>query len=229
MHIIRTLAVFGLLVSIVACSEEGENDEQTNFRFFNAVPDLESVDFLVDADSVFPGTGFLEGSGYIETDTDIHNYLAVATGSFATLGARSTRLQDDVDYTFMLIGRANEARLLFVPDNNEPASDDSVKIRAIHAATAVRSLDVYVSNTRDGLAATTPTFDNVGFGSVSGYLVGSDGLYDITVTESFSREVLARLRGQSLEAKNVYTLVVADTKPGRRPLQIVVLQDTAKD
>jgi hypothetical protein len=225
MSLIRTLTIALLATLVTACSD-GDSDDKTNIRFFNAVPDIRSVDFLVDSDPYFPATGYLEGSGYIKIDTEQHEFDAIVSGSFTSLGSRRVSLQDDQDYTFMVMGRSEIARVLLIQDDNEPASESLVKVRIINAATSVRSVDVYIVSADQNQPSSAPVQNNVGFGTVSGYRVNTEGRYNIIVTESNSRTVLARSDRRDLAAENVYTVVVADSAPGRQPLRVLLIDDT---
>ncbi len=220
---------FLLLVSTAAliltgCSNGG-NDQTTNFRFFNAVPDVDSVDFAVDFEPYFTGTGYLEGSGYFDIDSGQHSIQATVTNSFTALADSRTTLSDEQDYTLLVFGLSTDSSSLLLRDDNDPAGDGFSKLRLINAAQASRNVDVYILAPTADINSAAPTDESLTYRQVTRYLASQSGPYVVTVTPRNSKEILAQTSVQNFESNGVYSVIVADSSGGTIPPRIVVLKD----
>ena len=147
-NLLRIARYFALsLVATVAlsgCGQDGEDDDQVNLRFINAVSDVYGVDFLVDGDVWFEDLGYVQDTGYFTFDTDQHLFQVVPSDSLTPISNLLTMLSDDKDYTYIAIGSALDATALMLVDNNEKAGEGSFKLRIIDAWQSTPSLNVYI-------------------------------------------------------------------------------------
>ena len=223
----KQLALLWILtVSLLACSGDGEDDEQTNMRFINAVSDVKLVNFIVDFDIFFQNVSYLTNSGYFDIDTDPHIFQVTPSNALTTLAETKTTLSDSQDYTYIAYGSSINTDGLLLRDDNEPAGDESFKARMINVAESARSIDVYVVSNASSAGKVAPTEDNFGYRSVSHYSVGRSGTYFIVATNSKSGETLGRTGPIQFENENVYSILFSDAKSGSLPVQIVVLHDS---
>jgi hypothetical protein len=213
-------------VSLVGCGPDGGDDDQVNLRFINAVTDVNGVDFIVDNDVWFEDQGFLQDSGYFTFDTDQHLFQVVPSDSLTPIGNLLTALSDDKDYTYIAIGSALDATALMLVDNNEKAGDGSFKLRLIDAWQSAQPLNVYVVANGKSYKTSAPTAKNIRYRSVTTYLTGKSGEYDIVITGANTGDVLAIVNNQTFETENVYTMVIAQSPSLERAPTLQVIDDS---
>jgi hypothetical protein len=217
-HALSLFAIFAL----VGCGQDGD-DDQVNLRFINAVAEVNGVNFIVDGDVWFDEQAFLEDTGYFSFDTDQHLFQVVPSDSLTPISNLLTTLQDDKDYTYIAIGSALEAEALMLVDNNEKAGDGSFKLRLIDAWQSSQSINVYVVANGKDYKSTAPAAKGIRYRSVTTYLTGTSGTYDIIVTGATTGQILAALPDQVFDSENVYTMVIAQNQTlGNAPtLQLI--------
>lgn len=195
-------------ISLAGCGQDGGNDDQVNLRFINAVSDVSGVDFLVDGDVWFEDEGYLQDSGYFNFDADQHLFQVVPSDSLTPISNLLTTLSDDKDYTYIAVGSALDATALMLVDDNEKAGDGSFKLRVIDAWQSTQSLNVYIVANGKNYQNSAPAAKSVRYKSVTTYLTGTSGTYDIVVTASNTGTVLATLPNQAFDSEEVYTMVI---------------------
>jgi hypothetical protein len=211
-NLLQIARYFALLlvttISLAGCGQDGGNDDQVNLRFINAVSDVSGVDFLVDGDVWFEDEGYLQDSGYFNFDADQHLFQVVPSDSLTPISNLLTTLSDDKDYTYIAVGSALDATALMLVDDNEKAGDGSFKLRVIDAWQSTQSLNVYVVANGKNYQNSAPAAKGVRYKTVTTYLTGTSGTYDIVVTASNTGTVLATLPNQAFDSEKVYTMVI---------------------
>lgn len=211
-NLLQIARYFALLlvttISLAGCGQDGGNDDQVNLRFINAVSDVSGVDFLVDGDVWFEDEGYLQDSGYFNFDADQHLFQVVPSDSLTPISNLLTTLSDDKDYTYIAVGSALDATALMLVDDNEKAGDGSFKLRVIDAWQSTQSLNVYVVANGKNYQNSAPAAKSVRYKTVTTYLTGTSGTYDIVVTASNTGTVLATLPNQAFDSEKVYTMVI---------------------
>jgi hypothetical protein len=226
LRIARTIALS--LIATTFLGGCGGDDDQVNLRFINAVSDVAGVDLLVDGDVWFEDQEYLQDSGYFTFDTDEHLFQVVPSNSLTPFSNLITALSDDEDYTYIAMGSALDATALMLVDNNEKAGSGAFKLRVIDAWQSLQSISVYVVASGGNLQSSAPAAKSLRYRSVTSYLTGKSGGYDIVVTYTNSGDVLAVLRNQTFDSENVYTMIIAQspTLEGAPVLQVI---DDSKD
>lgn len=229
LRIARTVALSLVATAFLGgCGSDGGDDDQVNLRFINAVSDVYGVDFLVDGDVWFEDEAYLQDSGYFTFDTDQHLFQVVPSDSLTPISNLLTALSDDKDYTYIAMGSAIDATALMLVDNNEKAGSGSFKLRLIDAWQSLQALSVYVVASGKDFRNSAPAAKNLRYRSVTTYLTGKSGGYDVIVTYTNSGEILAILPNQTFDDENVYTMIIAQN-PTVEGLPVLQLIDDSQD
>jgi hypothetical protein len=213
-------------LSIAGCGQDGENDDQVNLRFINAVSNVNGVDLIVDGDVWFEDQAYLQDSGYFNFDTDQHLFQVVPSNSLTPISDLLTTLSDNDDYTYIAIGSALDATALMLVDDNEKAGEGSFKLRVIDAWQSTPSLNVYVVANGQNYQNSAPAAKGIRYKSVTTYLVGKASTYDIVVTNASTGTVLATLSDQVFESEDVYTMIIAQSPALENAPVLQVMNDS---
>lgn len=219
--------IIGLVaaLSLAGCGNGG-NDNQTNLRFINAVANTNSVDMFVDGDMWFQDQPYLISSGYFNFDTDQHLFQVTPSNSLTPISNLLTTLADDQDYTYIAVGNVQDGNGLMLVDNNEQAGSGSFKLRIINAIESSVSLNVFVVQNPQDIVTVAPAAQGLGYQTVTQYLSGRSGIYDIIVTSNTSGQVVGVLADQTFDETDVYTLVLAQNPAPSYPVYPLLLNDT---
>jgi hypothetical protein len=223
--VVLTLAA---LCSLSGCGN-GNNDDQTNLRFINAVADVDSVDLYVDADMWLEDVAYLDNSGYFNMDTEQHLFQVVPSNSLTPFDNLLTALQDDDDYTYIAVGSALDADALMLVDNNERPSSGSFKLRIIDAYQSSTSYNVYVITSAQQITSVAPTAKNLRYKSVTSYFTGRSGVYNVIITNSTTGDIVSTIANQTFNEEEVYTLILAANPSPLTPIYPLLLNDTEND
>ncbi|MEN9846987.1 MAG: hypothetical protein RIS36_2134 [Pseudomonadota bacterium] len=217
-----------ITITLAGCGQDGEDDNQVNLRFINAVSNVSSVNFLVDGDVWFEDLEYVQETGYFTFDTDQHLFQVVPSDSLTPMSNLLTMLSDDKDYTYIAIGSALDATALMLVDNNEKAGEGSFKLRIINGWQSTKNLNVYVVASGQNYQNSAPAAKSIRYKSVTTYLTGKATAYDIVVTNASTGTVLASLSDQVFESEEVYTMVIAQS-PTLENAPILQLIDDSED
>jgi Domain of unknown function (DUF4397) len=219
--------ILGLVaaLSFAGCGNGG-NDDQTNLRFINALANVDSADLFIDGDMWFQDQGYLVSSDYFNFDTDQHLFQVTPSNSLSPVDNLLAALQDDQDYTYIAVGTASDGDALMLVDNNERAGSGSFKLRIINAIEQLGSLNVYVVANVQDIATVAPAAQGLGYKSVSQYLSGRSGIYDIVITNNATGQVVGTLPDQTFNETEVYTLVLAQNDSLGAPVYPLLLNDS---
>ena len=216
------------LCSLSGCGN-GNNDDQTNLRFINAVADVDSVDLYVDADMWLEDVAYLDNSGYFNMDTEQHLFQVVPSNSLTPFDNLLTALQDDDDYTYIAVGSALDADALMLVDNNERPSSGSFKLRIIDAYQSSTSYNVYVITSAQQITSVAPTAKSLRYKSVTSYFTGRSGVYNIIITNTQTGDIVSTITNQTFNEEEVYTLILAANPSPLTPIYPLLLNDTEND
>jgi hypothetical protein len=225
LRILRSFALLALLGLSSACSNDGQGDNKTNLRFINAVPDVRSVNFIIDFDIFFEDVDYLVSSGYFDIDTNPHLFQVTPSNSLTTLAENRTSLSSNSDFTFIAYGPSEQPADLLLRDNNEPAGDSSFKLRPVNVASSFRPVDLYVTTEPSSISRTAPAEENFGYRSVGNYLVGQSGAYFVVAADARTGRVLKTSTAQNFEGRGVYTVLLADSPGAEGAMKIIILED----
>jgi len=219
---------------------------QGRIRFVNVINDttrgrvnaiLEGVPFGVNltytqttpaslaAPSTAPYAAVLAGSR-----TLVLKRTADTTVTVATLGVTIEANQDRSVYA--IGGASGSAVTAFVtPDTNTAPSATQSRVRFVHLSPTAPAVDVFLTAVGADLAAATPTFANVSYRGLGGYVTLAAGTYQLravpagTAPAGRAAAVAINLTGQALAGGSARTFVAADNTTGGAPLRAFALVD----
>ena len=212
------------MLSFAGCGTNG-NDDQTNLRFINAVSGVNSVDLFIDGDVWFEEQGYLVATDYFNFDTYQHLFQVVPSNALTPINNLVATLSDNKDYTYIAVGTSMDGDALMLV-NNEPAGTGSFKLRMINAIEFSTSLNVYVLSGSQSINNVAPAAQGLRYRSVTQYLSGRSGVYNIIITSASTGEVLGALPNQTFNETDVYTLVLAQNGSAAAPVYPLLLNDS---
>jgi hypothetical protein len=214
-----------IILALGGCGQSG-NDSQVNLRFINVVSDVQGVDLIIDSDVWFEDQPYLQDSGYFNFDTDQHLFQVVPSNSLTPISNLLTTLSDDKDYTYIAMGSALDATALMLVDNNEKPGSGSFSLRVIDGWQSTPSINVYVVANGTNYQSSAPAAKGIRYKSVTTYLAGKSGTYDIVITNASTGTVLAVLADQVFASEEVYTMVLAQSVTLANAPTIQVINDS---
>lgn len=186
------------LATVAACGDDDAVTAPTpapaRLKVVHAVGDAPPVDVRVDdGAAAVTGLAFRQSTpAYLVVPSGERRLRVLPTGTqTAVIDARAT-IAPEADVTVIATGRVsggNVAPLVLVDSNTTPAAGQ-VRVRVVHAAATVGSVDVYVSAPGAALPA-SPTLAGVPFRAASGYLAVPAGSYQVRVTPAGQRGTVA--------------------------------------
>jgi len=217
--LLRLFFIIFCLLGSLSCTEE----DTSNIRVANLMSDVDSIDVTDNGDTLFSSIAFSEVSDYNTVNDESHEFEVTKSNSFTLFGTITRTLKISEDYTLFVFGDGDNSTLNLVQDDNESPGSGRSKLRFVQASTSENGVDVYITQPDELLINTTPSFDNVRFKNISGYVESEGGNYRVRVTKRDSLVVLVDSGIINLESGSVYTLILVDptTFVGRPDLVLV--------
>ena len=168
-----------LAATIAACGKEdtlAPVSASARVKVINAIAGANGVDFAVGDQRTFTALNFtsvapaLPGT-YTALPAETPLRLRVYLGSVTLIDSTMT-LITDASYSLIVSGRsggtgAAAPRFILLQDNIVPPAAGAIRLRALHAAPGVGSVDVHAALTGTQFSATTRTFASLGFRAAS--------------------------------------------------------------
>ena len=189
------------------------------------MPDVRSVNFIIDFDIFFKDVDYLVSSGYFDIDTTPHIFQVTPSNSLTTIAESRSSLSSKSDFTFIAYGPSDRPAELLLRDDNEPAGDTSFKLRPVNVASSFSPVNMYITTEPSSISGTTPLEEDFGYRSVGEYAVGQSGLYFIVAADARTGKVLRRSSAQNFRERAVYTVLLTDAPGSEGPMNIVILED----
>ncbi|MEM4781316.1 MAG: DUF4397 domain-containing protein [Halalkalicoccus sp.] len=210
----------------------GEDGETATVRVAHLSPDAPNVDVFVDDEAVLEDVPFGTVSDYLELPAGTYNVKVAPAGE----GADAAVLEEDLDVpaadlTVAAIGEvADENQPLelavFEDDNSDP-SEDTARVRAIHASPDAPAVDVVPAGSEDAL------IEGIEFGDAE-YVEVPAGEYRLCVYPAGERE--EAVLGRDVEATGglVATAfatgyVAPEDAPADEPFDVLLTVDAGGD
>ena len=245
----RAFAMMTCAVALTACGTEemgptGFQPTQPTgrFRFVHAISDparASAINVTVDGvpaavSIVYAGTTpttALPNPGLVPATLYYPAYAGNRQLAVRRTADTTVRLLDaaipitaNTDHTVLAVGSATITALVLTDDNAAPGAGN-VKIRAVNAATAAGTVDVYVTAPGASIAAIAPTFAGVAPRTASGYLERAAGAVQVRFTTAGTKTVVRDVALGTLAAGTIRTVVLLEAAAGGTPLTSSVLID----
>lgn len=179
---IGLLFVAGLLLA-AGCGGGGA----TRFRFMNAVPDVASLDVLVDSKTLLSSVAYGAAMGYQSIASGSHQVEVETSGTTTPLfPAQAISFNSGTDTTVFAANFSfTPSTFVVFTDNNSVPSTNNFNLRIINMSSPSQGpLNVYVEPPGTDINTVSPTISGLSFESESSYLSMSATSYEITVTST---------------------------------------------
>lgn len=160
-----------------ADDDTGDDDDddsapqETYIRALHLSPDAPNVDIYVNASILaFEDVAFEQGSVYATLEPGTYDFNITATGTpaeSAVLNIEGLELAADTYYTAVAFDFLADITPLALVDDYEALDAGNIRVRAIHTASGVGQVDIWVIPEMDDPSI---LYEDVDFGAVGGYL-----------------------------------------------------------
>jgi len=201
-----------LVVAFLAPMPAMAQAAQSWIRVMHDSPDAPNVDVFVDGAPVFENVAY-------STTT---NYQALASGQHRVQIAPAGKSVDDsvidinVDlthgkpYTVLALGKLTNIKAQLLPDTSKAPPAGTARVRIIHAATDIGTVDIYPSG------STIPVLTDQYFGSAD-YVNIPAGDYSFDATPAGSTQIVLTSQQLKFEPGWVYSLVLTQPDSAATP------------
>ena len=208
---LASVAVASLLFTIACGSSSSSASAQ--LRILNASPQQQSINLLLDNNSVQTGIVSQSASAYTSEPAGSHTAQIEASGTTTALVTQSITLNSNSSYTILAVepsfASTSLTMSLLTDDNSAPASGD-FKLRIINASPDFGNLDAFVTAPGAGISGATPSVSNLAFQAGSSYQSLTAGTYEVYFSVA-KQGVISVDSGQlTFSAGQVRTLVLLD-------------------
>lgn len=119
-------------------------DDQAAISVVHASASVPVVDILIDDEAALSGVSFGTVSEFLNVDSGDHNVKVVPAGGDVSQALVDTDLSLDSGkvYAVVAAGTVEEPEVKAFEINNDPTTNDAIRLMAIHAASTVDAIDI---------------------------------------------------------------------------------------
>jgi hypothetical protein len=180
-----------LLIPVVALMAAGCSDEEsdpgqqqtplTSIRVLHLSPSAPAVDVFANmgATPVVEALGYLDGTAYLSIPEGTYDFDIAASGqpaSSAVLSVPGLALEAGKSYTAVAYDELNAIKPLALVDDFSGLAAGNIRVRAIHTAAAVGTVDIW---NIPAMGEAAKLYGDVPFGAVGDYLDLPAGAYTL--------------------------------------------------
>jgi hypothetical protein len=211
--ILASVAVASLLLFAIACGSGSSSSASAQLRILDASPQQQSINLLLDNNTVQTGIVSQSASAYASEPAGGHTVQIEASGTTTPLVTQSITLNSGSSYTILAVepsfASTSLNMSLLTDDNSAPTSGD-FKLRIINASPDFGSLDAYITAPGAGISGATPSVGNLAFQAGSSYQTLTAGSYEVYFSVA-GQQVISVDSGQlTFSAGQIRTLVLLD-------------------
>ncbi len=195
-------------------------------RVMNASPDSPRIDVLIGGITVGHRLPFRAASDYHHIHDGFNDVLVFATDSNDLLLEGVPFFAQRQDYTLIVLNSVQFLDAVLLTDDNSAPAPNNFKFRFVHASPTASAVDVYITAPNADLMSATPAFANIAFGDSAGYASQPQGTFQVRITSTGTKNVIADSGALTFMAGQIRTAVLVNP-PGSatEPLAIVLLRD----
>jgi len=186
---------------------------QSWIRVMHDSPDAPNVDVFVDGNPVFENVAYSTTSNYQAIASGQHRVQVAPAGKSADASVIDINidLSRNKPYTVLALGKLLNIKGELLPDTSQTPPAGAARVRIIHAATDIGTVDIYPSG------STIPVLTDQYFGSAD-YVNIPAGTYSFDATPAGSTDVVMTSQQLKFEPGWVYSLVIYQPDTEATPL-----------
>ena len=194
----------------LGCGSSSKSSNPAQLRILNASPVQQSINLLIDNNTVQTGIVSQSASAYASQPAGTYTAQVEAFSTTNSLASQNITLTSSTYYTLLAVepsaGSSSLNLTLLTDDNTAPASGD-FKLRIINASPDFGNLDAYITAPSAGISG-SPTVSKLAFQAASSYRTLPAGNYEVYFTVA-GQQVISVDSGQfTFAAGQVRTLVL---------------------
>lgn len=204
-----------LVLTLAACTAEGQKSNVSKLRVFNAVHESSAlrVNASEDGDIVAQLTPATLAA-YKEVKSGSQT-LKVYTNAGTQILESSATLAEDGKQLLVIAGTLGNYQGYLVDDSYTDPSDGKAKVRILHSAIGVGTLDVYLTAPGEDIAQVNATASGIATRATGAFFEVSAGSYKLRLTPSGSKEVIYESDTIALANKEVVSFLAYPTGSGK--------------
>ncbi len=227
----RFFAAVALLAfaSLAGCDQYGEMTApggQARMRLINVSPDAPALSLVVDNEEVHSNVNFPGVSDYAVIAATRTAQLIVAQTGGSGIAALTVTPAAGSDYATVVFGVFPQRAVATLRSENLPAPAGQARLRVVHTATTLTSVDIYITAPQADIDMLDPTFSARNFANVTAYLELEAGTVRLRATNAGEKDVLIDASGLQLATGANYTAFLIESPGGSEPLAAFLVQDS---
>jgi hypothetical protein len=186
---------------------------QSWIRVMHDSPDAPNVDVFVDGNPVFSDVAYSATTSYQALPSGQHRVQVAPAGKSvdASVIDINVDLTRGKPYTVLALGKLLNIKAELLPDTSQTPPAGHARVRIIHAATDIGTVDIYPSG------STSPMLTDQYFGSAD-YVNIPAGTYSFDATPAGLSDVVMTSQQLKFEAGWTYSLVIFQPDTEATPL-----------
>lgn len=198
-------------------------------RVVHLSPDAPAVDVLAGTAVLFNNLPYEGFTDYISVPAGSYIVNINVAGTTTRAFSKSFDIPAGVAITVFAVGNITQGPnnrpfdLVAAVDDRAQAGVGRFKVRVLHAAPAVGTVDGYLVSPYTPLTTVSPAA-GASFGGITPYLTVPNGLYQLRLTPTGTKTVAAQTGSQRLFSEN-WTLIALNPATMGGPVRFLVLRD----
>lgn len=205
--VFRTPLFAALLATalLAGCTAEGQKQNVSRVRVFNAVLDSPAVSVGVPDKTLASGLTYSQSSGYVELPSGSQAFT-IKNASGTELANATFTLGNERPATFVVAGVTGSVAGLLYDDQVNPPQDGRVRVRFMHAASTVTPLDAYINKPGEDIANFLPVYAAT-LGLYTNFAEINADTYIFRLTLSGTKEIVYESDPITMNSKEALSLM----------------------
>lgn len=201
-----------------------EENLEAALRMINLIPDQTAVDFYVNDQLTAEDLLFTDQTLYLPIEPDEYAIkVTVADDPENILLEDSTFLYSGEYHSLYVTGLAEAINPILITENYRVIANQA-QLSIIQSAPSTDLLDVYLVKQGESISDLNPNGNNISPLTAARLILQADS-YDVTLTGSEDKTVLAGPETANFEAGHIYRLLIQDPPAGGTPPVIVISEN----